>query len=77
VTDDLIFLFENTEKLLFHSGPREVMGENEVEVKVVLYMGENLEEMERTRSRAETLLLEKGVVFRKEIEQMDIYLPHP
>jgi len=49
---------------------------HEVEVKAVLFRGDDLEEMDRKISSMDTLIQENGGSFLKEVEQMDIYLSH-
>lgn len=53
------------------------MAVNEVEIKAVIHLGDDLDEMERRVSAAEKNILEKGGVFRRVMEQMDIYFSHP
>lgn len=50
---------------------------HEVEVKAVLLLDDDLEEMDRKVERSEKMILEAGGIPRKVVEQVDIYLSHP
>lgn len=50
---------------------------HEVEVKAVLFLGDDLEEIEGELVGAEIQILEAGGIFKRKVDQMDIYLSHP
>jgi adenylate cyclase class 2 len=50
---------------------------HEVEVKAVILLEEDLDIMEKKVEESESRILEAGGFFKKEVEQMDIYLSHP
>jgi adenylate cyclase class 2 len=54
-----------------------MMCEHEVEIKAILLLSGDLDEMDRKIEVSEKDILGIGSVFQRKVEQMDIYLSHP